>query len=293
MATAKSFAELGSIYAQSVLKESTAPAAQQGEELVTEGKALTPEQIAKQAKPANASAKGGEKSKQTVGKVNDIGTPKLTKQGGDENVKKDLDKPKEGKTEDGKPVDGEKAISQKKTVTESKSTMKQSLFDQVYKQIVENSDELDETPVTPEGGEGEASPAGEAAPAPEGEQEEAFDPVAAVKELCTIVTALKQHFGIADDEEVVEVPADDIPPVGEAVDAKELPDSAGKSLQGKKNDVGGVKVVHKKADSKVTTGDGKLEKAPDGEKLAGNKEAGKVKGTGPDVKGGNASAFES
>jgi hypothetical protein len=292
MATAKSFAELGSIYAQSVLKESTAPAAQQGEELVTEGKALTPEQIAKQAKPANASAKGGEKSKQTVGKVNDIGTPKLAK-GGDEKVKKDLEEPKEAKSEDGKPVDGEKALSQKKTVTESKSTMKQSLFDQVYKQIVENADELDDAPVTPEGGEGDAAPAGEAAPAPEGEQE-AFDPVAAVKELCTIVTALKQHFGIADDEEVVEVPAEgDIPPVGEAVDAKELPDSAGKSLQGKKNDVGGVKVVNKKADAKTTTGDGKLEKAPDGEKLAGNKEAGKVKGTGPDVKGGNASAFES
>lgn len=260
---AKSFADMGSLYEQVLLNEQDAS-----------------------------------KQKQTVGKKQDIGTVKLEKKGGNELVKKDLETPKESATPDGKPVDGEKALSQSsKAVTESKTNMKQSLFDKVYKQIVsEDADDFG-AESTPGDGLDDATPPATEGDSPVAGEEEVIDPVVVVKEICALVGKLKKHFGIPEDGEevaaVVDVPAGDgVPAVGEAVDMKEVPDSAGKSLQGKKNDTGGTKVVKSKADGKINAGDGKLEKGPDGEKLAGNKDN-KVKGTGPDVKGGNASAFES
>lgn len=267
MATAKSFADLGKIYENDVfLVES-------------------------------------DNSKQTVGKKQDIGDVKLTTEGGDENVKKDLVKPTEAKSGNGKPEDGEKALSQsKKTVTESKKPMKSSLFDTIYKQIVnENEDDLNGPAAgAPDGLDDAAGAAPEGEAPIGGEEEEVIDPVAIVKQLCDLVTKLKTHFGVTDepagDELSIEVPAGGeggVPPVGEAVDMKEVPDSAGKSLQGKNNKVSGVKVNGAgKADGSIKAGDGKLEKGPDGEKLAGNKDN-KVKGKSAAVTGGDKSALES
>jgi hypothetical protein len=258
MATAKSFTELGKIYQKDVL--------------LNEG-AKTPTQ------------------KQTVGGKQEIGDVKLTKEGGDEKVKKDLEKPVEASAKDKGEGDVDK-LSQKETVKESSNVKSKSLFDKIYEQIVsEENDPLDLTPEAEDSDvEDPADASGEAVEGEEGE-EEVVDPVAVVKQICDLVGKLKTHFGI-EDEAVVELdPA--VPAVGEAVDAKELPDSKGLELTKKnKADVKGVKVVSKKASTDVTTGDGKLEKAPDGTKLAGNKGAGTVKGEGAATKGSNASALE-
>lgn len=274
MATSKDISDLGSLYTQMQMKQTS---------LVTE-------------------AVDSPTGKQTVGKKQSIGEVKLTKQGGDEKVKKDLDTPKESVAPDGKPVDGEKALSQsKKTVTESKANMKQSLFDRVYKQIVNEDDNEFEAAPSEDAGLDDAAPVGaEGEQPPVAGEEEVIDPVAVIKEICLSVEKLKKHFGITDEpdgDEVAVAPVDagdsGVPPVGEAVDMKEVPDSAGKSLQGKNNKVSGTKVNGAgKAEATVTTGDGKLEKAPDGEKLAGNKDN-KVKGKSAAVTGGDKSALES
>lgn len=292
MATAKSFTELGAIYTNSVLRESNNS---NTNDVITESDASKP--------------------KQTVGKVQDIGTPKLAKEGGDEKVKKDLNKPKEAKSPNGELKDGEKELSQ--NLKESKHMSKKSLFNRVYEQIVEDADEFnagDETAneieiasadaegADAEGAEDELEGAEVDHGSEEGELETAEE---LINHLEHVLCQLKKHFGIecnygTDEAEVggetegeLELPeGDEEPAVGEAVDAKGLPDSAGKSLQSKKNNVGGVKVVNRKADSKSTTGDGKIEKAPDGEKLAGNKNN-KVQVSGSAQRGSNASAFES
>jgi len=263
MATAKSFSELGDIYTTQVLTEA---------------------------------------AKQTVGGKLDIGKVELTKEGGDEKVKKDLETPTEKKSEDGAPTDGEKEISapKKKAITES--NMKKSFFDQVYSQIVsedaqDGDGDATNAPLQEDDGLGEEVPA---IPGDEpAAEEETIDPVAVIGEIDALLCKLKKHFGVecgepeVDEVDVVAEPTDE-PAVGEAVDAKKLPDAKGKSLQGAKKsaDTGGTKVVKKKASAEATTGDGKLEKAPDGEKLAGDKKAGTVKGDGPAVKGGDKSALE-
>lgn len=271
MATAKSFTDLANLYTQKVLvTESAAPGVKAED---TEKKKV----VAESKVPSDK-----------VGAKQDIGEAKLEKKGGDEKVKKDLDKPTEEKKDDsGKP----------ETLKESK-TKSLSLFDQVYNQIVneefgnedEEEDDLDDTPAAPapEGGEGDVPPA-------EGGEEEVIDPAASFALICAEVEKLKQHFGIASEEEVVEAPlnSDPVPPVGEATEMKELPDSAGKKLQGKNNKVEGATKVNGKgkAEATVTVGDGKLQKAPDAEKKFSGKDN-KVKGSGPAVKGGGASALE-
>lgn len=268
MSTVKSFTELGSIYQKQILDGKS--------NVITESV-----------------------DKQTVGKVGDIGTPKLTK-GGDEKAKKGLTTPKEGKTEDGKPEDGEKAISQNKSITESKhKTMSKSTFDRVFQQIVEDADTL-ETPEAPAldntvTSGGELSEMGE----DEGVDTLPTDesPEDIVRQICELTSKLKTIYGITDDEEGVDDTVEDIDAdvgdtVEEAVAAKSLADSAGKSLQGRKNTVGNVTPSKKKVDTNITTGDGTPSKIGSVEKLAGNKNV-KVNGTSSAVKGGNACAFSS
>lgn len=269
MSTVKSFTELGSIYQNQILDGKSG--------VITESM-----------------------DKQTVGKVREIGTPKLSK-GGDDQTKKYLTKPKEGKTPDSKPEDGEAAISQKKSITESNKKMSISTFDKVFQQIVEDADTL----VSPE------APALDDTVTSGGEDIDGEDeisditsteesPEEIVKQICSLVTKLKSVYGISDDEEdldtvdnVEDIDAGEGDTVEEAVGTKTLPHSAGRSLQGKKNTVGKVIPLKKKVDTKLTTGDGKLSKIGSVEKLAGNKAAAKVNGTSSAVKGGNACAFSS
>ncbi|MCZ2339257.1 MAG: hypothetical protein LC127_13915 [Chitinophagales bacterium] len=262
MSTVKSFTELGSIYQKQILDGKS--------NVITESV-----------------------DKQTVGKVGDIGTPKLTK-GGDEKAKKSLTTPKEGKTEDGKPEDGEKAISQSKSITESKhKKMSTSTFDRVFQQIVEDADTL-ETPEAP-ALDNTVISGDEVSEMGEGVDESPED---IVRQICELTSKLKTIYGITDDDEedvddtVEDIDADVGDTVEEAVAAKTLPHSAGRSLQGKKNTVGKVIPLKKKVDTKLTTGDGKPSKIGSVEKLAGNKNV-KVNGTSSAVKGGNACAFSS
>jgi len=262
MSTVKSFTELGSIYQKQILDGKS--------NVITESV-----------------------GKQTVGKVGDIGTPKLTK-GGDEKAKKSLTTPKEGKTEDGKPEDGEKAISQSKSITESKhKKMSTSTFDRVFQQIVEDADTL-ETPEAP-ALDNTVISGDEVSEMGEGVDESPED---IVRQICELTSKLKTIYGITDDDEedvddtVEDIDADVGDTVEEAVGTKTLPHSAGRSLQGKKNTVGKVIPLKKKVDTKLTTGDGKPSKIGSVEKLAGNKNV-KVNGTSSAVKGGNACAFSS
>ncbi len=262
MSTVKSFTELGSIYQKQILDGKS--------NVITESV-----------------------DKQTVGKVGDIGTPKLTK-GGDEKAKKYLTKPKEGKTPDGKPEDGEKAISQSKSITESKhKKMSTSTFDRVFQQIVEDADTL-ETPEAP-ALDNTVISGGEVSEMGEGVDESPED---IVRQICELTSKLKTIYGITDDDEedvddtVEDIDADVGDTVEEAVGTKTLPHSAGRSLQGKKNTVGKVIPLKKKVDTKLTTGDGTPSKIGSIEKLAGNKNV-KVNGTSSAVKGGNACAFSS
>ena len=262
MSTVKSFTELGSIYQKQILDGKS--------NVITESV-----------------------DKQTVGKVGDIGTPKLTK-GGDEKAKKSLTTPKEGKTEDGKPEDGEKAISQSKSITESKhKKMSTSTFDRVFQQIVEDADTL-ETPEAP-ALDNTVISGDEVSEMGEGVDESPED---IVRQICELTSKLKTIYGITDDDEedvddtVEDIDADVGDTVEEAVGTKTLPHSAGRSLQGKKNTVGKVIPLKKKVDTKLTTGDGTPSKIGSVEKLAGNKNV-KVNGTSSAVKGGNACAFSS
>ena len=262
MSTVKSFTELGSIYQKQILDGKS--------NVITESV-----------------------GKQTVGKVGDIGTPKLTK-GGDEKAKKSLTTPKEGKTEDGKPEDGEKAISQSKSITESKhKKMSTSTFDRVFQQIVEDADTL-ETPEAP-ALDNTVISGDEVSEMGEGVDESPED---IVRQICELTSKLKTIYGITDDDEedvddtVEDIDADVGDTVEEAVGTKTLPHSAGRSLQGKKNTVGKVIPLKKKVDTKLTTGDGTPSKIGSVEKLAGNKNV-KVNGTSSAVKGGNACAFSS
>lgn len=270
MSSAKSLNELGSLYTQ----------------MITESK---------------------QESDKVGGKL-EIGEVKLTK-GGDEKVKKDLETPKEKESDNGEAKDADKELFGKKTIKESNTMKSQSAFDKVLGQIFsENADDQFG------GGQPEAGPTAEgdglnddisSIPGEQGE-EEVIDPVALFADICASVEKLKKHFGVVEvgvegegspeggEGELDISVGDDEPAVGESADSagKKLPDSKGKSLQGAKKsaDVGGTKVVKKKASADITTGDGKLEKAPDGEKQAGGKDN-KVKASGA-VKGGNASAFE-
>lgn len=266
MATAKSFTDLADLYQTQVLVRESRD---EQSEIITES------------------------DKQTVGGKQDIGDVKLEKKGGNEKVKKDLDTPTEEKKDaSGKP----------ENLKESKKMNKSnSVFDKVYNQIFNEDgdpfgtgdDNLDDT--------SDPSLDGDVAPEGEASTEEVIDPVALFATVCDGLEKLKAHFGITspeDESEIVDLNGgDDLgdgtpPPVGEATEIKELPDSKGKSLQGKNNKVGGTKVNGAgKADASTTVGDGKLEKAPCAEKKFSGKDN-KVKGSGPAVKGGDTSAFE-
>lgn len=262
MSTIKSFTELGDIYTKSVL--------------------LSEANKNDLQDPKNNKVGG----KQEIGKV------VLTKEGGDEKVKKDLQKPVEAKDnkKDGKMQEADK-FSQPKVHKESKNM--KSKFDNLCEDILkeDDTDLLGDKPednlesdTNPESGEKIEMDI----------ETEKVDPAEIVKQLCELVTKLKDHFGICDDEhEEAEIEVSQ-----EAVDAEILGTPLENNLAGAKklqdlksfDKVGGTKVSSGKADAKITTPDAELKDATQGKKLAGNKDN-KVKASGP-VTGGNKSAFE-
>jgi len=244
-------------------------------------------------------------SKQTVGGKMDMGKLTPPKQGGDEKVKKDLVKPVETEAKkDSKPLSQPKT---QKPLKESKN-MKQTLFDRVYSQMINEDDTVLDAEHSAE--EGEVDTAENELDTAESDLAAGEEEITSAEELLRGIykqlCQLKKHLGVEIDF-AAECPTGECPTevavggeepaVEEAVEMEELPDSKGQSLtlkHSKNNDVHGTKVVHKTATSKITTGTGELEKAPDGLKLTlkGSGGNNKVQAEGP-VTGGNKSAFES
>lgn len=203
---------------------------------------------------------------------------------------------KEKKGPSSKPEKAPAAKINKESTETSKNMNKKLSFDELYERAMNEGPDSVVQPVVDD--EVTSMDQGEEAPfAGEEEVVAAEDPKELFAQLCDLVGKLKEFYGIEDEEEAEvedadEVPADetDIEGLGEAVDATELPDSKGKALQGKKNDVGGVKVVKGKAN----TGDVKNE--PEAKALGDKssllqKKDNKVGGSGAQAKTGS-SVFE-
>jgi hypothetical protein len=195
---------------------------------------------------------------------------------------------------------GEKAPAVKESTT---MTTKKSAFDELYERAMNEGPDSVVTPVVDDmvaADDGAAPTSDTDLPAADATAE--VDPKALFAQICDLVTQLKSHYGIEDevvgaedevgDGEEVAAGADiEDFPAQESVETQELPDSKGASLQSKKNNVGGVKVVKGKAET------GKLEAEPEPKPL-GDKKGGlqgknnKVGGSGAQSKVG-ASVFES
>jgi hypothetical protein len=264
MSTIKSFTELGDIYTKSVLLSE-----------------------------ANKNSDLQDPKNNKVGGKQEIGKVVLTKEGGDEKVKKDLQKPIEAKDgkKDGVMEEADK-FSQPKVHKESKNMKSKSKFDNLCEDILKE-DDTDLLGDKPEDNLESDVESGEKVEMDI--ESEKVDPAEIVKQLCELVTKLKDHFGICDDEHIE---ADVEVAHGEAVDAEVLGTPLENNLAGAKklqdlksfDKVGGTKVAAGKADAKITLPDAELKDATQGKKLAGNKDN-KVKASGP-VTGGGKSAFE-
>lgn len=191
---------------------------------------------------------------------------------------------------------GEK--SKVKTASMKESTMTKKLtFDELYDRVIKEGPDNVTEPVVDDFAPAEDKPADTAPEIPADVADtapETVDPKELFAQICDLVAKLKEFYGINDedvDNDSVASSEEDIEDLSkESVDTEELADSKGLSLTDKKNNVGAVKVVKKKADS----GDVKAEPEakPLGDKGAAlQKKDNKVGGSGAQAKAG-ASAFE-
>jgi hypothetical protein len=218
----------------------------------------------------------------------------------------DKKKLNEKKTPAGDAKKAGKVKEVKESVQPSKqsTSMKQSAFDRLYEQAMNEGPDNVTQPVVDDQIPTDAAPVGDEPavddiPGDDVGGEEEIDPKAVFGEICALVDKLKKFYGVEDDlgadvpgDGVDDVPGDaDIEDLSkESVEAPELPSSKGQSLTAKGNNVGGVKVVKKKADNGGSKEDPEAKPLGDkGSSLTGKNN--KVGGSGAQSKVG-ASALE-